>query len=232
MNTTALEKLVDNVVQMDAHMGENWLKRVANIHEWSVDMGRAGVSPSVDVLLAISRAMGIGVDMLLTQQIVQRMPSHPIRMLVTDVDGVLTDGGMYYTESGDEFKKFNAKDGLALRRLTKAGFAVGIISSGFNVKLINRRGSFLGIEYIHAGMGDKATVLEGWCATLGIGLQEVGYVGDDLNDMSVMRKVGWCACPADAVGAVKQVVDVVLQKRGGEGCIREFVDLYIRLGDG
>src|ERR1035438_3800547 len=122
-----------------------------------------------------------------------------IKFLVLDVDGVLTDGGMYYTESGDEFKKFNAKDGLAIRRLTKSGIPVGIISHGQLSKLINKRADLLGIEYVCVGMEmKKLDILKDWCNKLNIDLNDVAYIGDDINDLEIMHAVGVSACPDDA----------------------------------
>src|ERR1035438_6889908 len=99
-----------------------------------------------------------------------------IKFLVLDVDGVLTDGGMYYTESGDEFKKFNAKDGLAIRRLTKNGIPVGIISHGHLSMLITKRAELLGIKYVCVGMEmKKLDILTKWCEELKIDLHDVAY---------------------------------------------------------
>jgi YrbI family 3-deoxy-D-manno-octulosonate 8-phosphate phosphatase len=150
-----------------------------------------------------------------------------IKFLVLDVDGVLTDGGMYYTESGDEFKKFNAKDGLAIRRLTKAGIPVGIISHGHLSKLINKRAELLGIKHVYVGMGvKKMDILINWCNELKIDLNDVAYIGDDINDLEVLQAVGVSACPDDAVFKVKNNVHHVLQNNGGQACVREFIDEY------
>jgi len=148
------------------------------------------------------------------------------KFLVLDVDGVLTDGGMYYTEQGDEFKKFNAKDGLAIRALTRSGFPVGIISHGFLVNLVKRRAELLGISRVYVGSERKLKVLQDWCGEMGIAPREVAYIGDDVNDLEMLRAVGVTACPSDAVMAVKEAVHLELQLRGGEGCVREFIDRY------
>ena len=150
-----------------------------------------------------------------------------IKFLVLDVDGVLTDGGMYYTESGDEFKKFNAKDGLGIRRLTKNGIPVGIISHGHLSKLINKRAELLGIKHVFIGMGvKKLDILTKWCEELKIDLHDVAYIGDDINDLDVLHAVGVSACPDDAVLRVKDVAHHILQCNGGQGCVREFIEMY------
>lgn len=151
----------------------------------------------------------------------------PIKFLVLDVDGVMTDGGMYYTESGDQFKKFNSKDGIGIKMALRNGIQVAFLSSGTNARIINDRAATLGVGLVHAGSGEKLGVLSGWCKELGIHLDEVAYIGDDINDLECIRAVGMSACPADAVDAVLSEVDVVLDRRGGEGCVREFVDSNI-----
>jgi YrbI family 3-deoxy-D-manno-octulosonate 8-phosphate phosphatase len=150
-----------------------------------------------------------------------------IRLLVLDVDGVMTDGGMFFTEAGDEMKKFNTKDGMAILHLTKSGFQVAIISSGFKGEAVRRRGEILGVQHCVVSRDPKLETLKKICAETGIALAEVAIIGDDINDLELMREVGFSACPADAVHAVKRQVDVILKTRGGKGCIREFIDQYL-----
>jgi YrbI family 3-deoxy-D-manno-octulosonate 8-phosphate phosphatase len=150
-----------------------------------------------------------------------------IKLLVLDVDGVMTDGGMYYTESGDQFKKYNTKDGMAIQHLVKSNFQVAIISSGFKVEMVKSRAELLGIQRCYVGRDPKMQILEGYCKEMGIGLENVALVGDDINDLEMICKIGFSACPSDAVNAVKTQVDIVLSKKGGEGCVREFIDTYI-----
>ncbi|MDX2362664.1 MAG: HAD-IIIA family hydrolase [Crocinitomicaceae bacterium] len=150
-----------------------------------------------------------------------------IKLLVIDVDGVMTDGGMYFTESGDQFKKFNAKDGMAIIHLTKINFQVAIISSGFKGEAVQKRAAMLGIQHCSVSREPKMDTLNGICKELNIELNNVAIIGDDINDLEVMRNVGFSACPKDAVEVVKSQVDVVLKGNGGEGCVRELIDLYI-----
>ena len=150
-----------------------------------------------------------------------------IKLLVLDVDGVMTDGEMYFTESGDQFKKFNTKDGMAILHLTKSDFQVAIISSGFRGESVHRRAEMLGIQHCTVSRDSKMDTLNKLCSTLGICLENVAIIGDDVNDLAVMEKIGLAACPRDAVNSVKQVCDIILTLKGGQGCVREFIDQYI-----
>lgn len=150
-----------------------------------------------------------------------------IKLLVLDVDGVMTDGGMYYSENGDQIKKFNTKDGMAIQHLTKANFQVAIISSGYTKEMIQSRAALLGVQHIYVGRDPKINILKNYCETLGITLNQVAIVGDDVNDLPVMKEVGFSAAPADAMNVVKSTVDVVLTNKGGNGCVREFIDTYL-----
>lgn len=150
-----------------------------------------------------------------------------IKLLVLDVDGVMTDGGMYFTESGDQIKKYNTKDGMAIMHLTKSGFHVAIISSGFAPEMVKKRAEMLKIEHCIVTREKKMVVLEGLLEELNLKLNEVAIIGDDINDLEVMKNVGFAACPADAVQVVKSNVHLVLNTKGGQGCIREFIDGYL-----
>jgi YrbI family 3-deoxy-D-manno-octulosonate 8-phosphate phosphatase len=150
-----------------------------------------------------------------------------IKLLVLDVDGVMTDGGMYYSEKGDQIKKFNTKDGMAIQHLTKNGYQVAIISSGYTTEMIQKRAELLGVQRVYVGRDPKLTVLNQFCEELGIELNQVAIIGDDVNDLPVIKKVGFSAAPSDAMNTVKSNVDVILTKKGGDGCVREFIDAYI-----
>jgi 3-deoxy-D-manno-octulosonate 8-phosphate phosphatase (KDO 8-P phosphatase) len=188
--------------------------------------GTAHLSP--DDLLKLSKYFGFSVDVLFTKDInpFEYVSAQNIKFLALDVDGVMTDGGMYYTESGDEFKRFDTRDGLAIKRLTKQGFQVGIISSGFLDALIKKRAGLLGIHKVQTGPAPKLQTLEQWCIEMDLDIKQVAFIGDDINDKEVIEKVGISACPADAYEEIKKIVSVVLSKNGGKGCVREFVDLY------
>lgn len=150
-----------------------------------------------------------------------------IKLLGLDVDGVMTDGGMYYTEGGDEFKRFDTKDGRGIIELQKRGVQVCILSSGFKSKVIEGRAKTLNIEKFYVGTDPKLGILQKWCKELGIDMKEVAYIGDDINDRDIMKSVGFTACPADAMSSIKEIVDVVLSNKGGYGCIREFIEEHL-----
>lgn len=150
-----------------------------------------------------------------------------IKLLILDVDGVMTDAGMYYTESGDQFKKYNSKDGMGIMKAQESGLLCGIISSAFTDKMVLNRAETLRINHVYVGRDQKITILKQWCEELSISLNEVAIIGDDINDLSIMREVGLSACPKDAVQEVKKEVDIVLTKNGGEGVVREFIDNFL-----
>jgi YrbI family 3-deoxy-D-manno-octulosonate 8-phosphate phosphatase len=150
-----------------------------------------------------------------------------IKLLVLDVDGVMTDGGMYFSEGGDQIKKYNTKDGMAIIHLTKNDFQVAILSSGFTNNMVEQRAKMLGIQKCYVGRDKKISILEEYCKELNIVLENVAIIGDDINDLDIIKAVGFSACPSDAMDVVKSNVDVILNKKGGEGCVREFIDAYI-----
>ncbi|MFN6076825.1 MAG: KdsC family phosphatase [Fluviicola sp.] len=150
-----------------------------------------------------------------------------IKLLILDVDGVMSDGGMYYTESGDQIKKYNAKDGMAILKAQEKGLICGIISSAFTDQMVKNRAKTLKIDRVYVGRDSKITILKQWCEELNLSLDEVAMIGDDVNDLSIMNEVGFKVCPADAVNVVKHVVDVVLTKKGGDGCVRELIYNYL-----
>lgn len=150
-----------------------------------------------------------------------------IKLIVLDVDGTLTDGGIYITEAGEQFKKFNAKDGLGVQSAATGGYIVGIISHSKSNGMIHKRAEMMGVQKCYVGDVPKLEVLKTWCEELGLSLDQVAYVGDDLNDLPIIETVGLSACPSDAMPKVIDACDVVLSKKGGEGCVREFLDRFI-----
>ncbi|PNW33713.1 UNVERIFIED_CONTAM: HAD family hydrolase [Euhalothece sp. KZN 001] len=153
-----------------------------------------------------------------------------VKLLVLDVDGVLTDGGLYYNETGDVWKKFNVKDGLGLKLLMQKGINVAIISSS-NSKATLHRAKQLGIEYVFIGIEDKLIKLKGLCQELGLELNEVAYMGDDLVDLPVMEVVGFPIAVADAMSKNRDIAIYVTKKRGGEGAVREVCNLLIEMNN-
>ena len=193
----------------------------------ALDHYATGESTLIDpnLLKQLSNETAWLVDTLLSEEIELRskVPAD-IKMLIFDVDGVMTDAGMYYSESGEESKRFNSRDGLAIRNLNKLGWKTGIISHGININLIKRRADLLGISHVYAGNRPKTDVLAEWCNELNLSFSQIAFIGDDINDLPIIRVVGFSACPADALNAVKKEVNMVLSSRGGDGAIREWID--------
>lgn len=146
-----------------------------------------------------------------------------LRFVATDIDGCLTDSGMYYAEGGDELKKFNTRDGKAFALLRESGILSGIITQEDRA-LNARRAKKMRVDELHQAATDKVAVMTEILARHGVGWSDVAYFGDDLGDIELLRRVGVSGCPADAVPAVRAVVDVVVDARGGEGAFREFVE--------
>jgi len=147
-------------------------------------------------------------------------------MLAMDVDGVLTDAGMYYSESGDELKKFNTRDGMGIKMLQASGFVTAFITRE-KTAVVERRGQKLAVPEVHQGVDDKLTVLTRLARKYGLTLEQVAYVGDDVNDLETLHAVGFSAAPADAMPVVLQAVHYVCAKKGGEGAVRELTDLLL-----
>lgn len=152
-----------------------------------------------------------------------------VKLFLTDVDGVLTDAGMYYSESGDELKKFNTKDGMGLELLRNKGVKTGIITSEIT-DIVKRRAEKLKVDYLSQGKKGRGKLESAIaiCKKQGISLQEVAYIGDDLNCIDLLSSVGLAACPIDAAAEVKNIDNIiVLTKKGGEGVVREFVEIIL-----
>ncbi len=149
-----------------------------------------------------------------------------LKLFATDVDGVLTDAGMYYGESGEELKKFNTRDGMGIKLLQADGVLVAIIT-GEQTKIVTRRAKKLGIGEVFQGAKDKVSVLTHLSKKLRIPFEHMAYMGDDVNDLGALEKVGYAAAPADCVDQVSQVVHYICQKKGGEGAVREVIDMIL-----
>lgn len=152
-----------------------------------------------------------------------------IKLFLCDVDGTLTDGGMYYSENGDELKKFNTIDGLGFRLLHEAGIKTGLITSE-TTKIVEKRAKKLQIDYLYQGKVNqsKLTIALEICKKENISLENVAYIGDDVNCIELLSAVGFAACPANANKKVKDIQGIhQMQKSGGDGCVREFIELIL-----
>ena len=197
--------------------------------EWLNAIETGKQEPNIQQLIQLSNELKVSLDSLVNQDLVQlfTLRNSSIEFVVVDVDGVMTDGGMYYTEFGDQIKKFNTKDGRAIFQLKKYGYKTGFLSSGVTKRMIQDRAKVLGVDKVHVGKDRKLDILKKWCEDLGFELNQVAYIGDDINDLEVIEQVGLSACPADAMKQIKNSVQIVLQKKGGDGCVREFVEDYL-----
>jgi YrbI family 3-deoxy-D-manno-octulosonate 8-phosphate phosphatase len=152
-----------------------------------------------------------------------------IKIFLSDVDGVMTDAGMYYTESGDEFKKFNTYDGMGFQLLQKTGVKVGIITSE-DRDLNRRRAKKLGLDFDFHGAKDKLQIVKDLCEKENVSLDEIAYVGDDVNCFALLSNIGFAACPNNAVSKIKAIPNIIqLQKAGGEGAVREFAEMILKI---
>jgi 3-deoxy-D-manno-octulosonate 8-phosphate phosphatase (KDO 8-P phosphatase) len=149
-----------------------------------------------------------------------------IRLFATDVDGVLTDAGMYYAESGDEWKKFNTRDGMGIKLLQRAGIITAIVTQE-RTKLVARRAEKLAIPELHQGVMDKLLLVSEMAVRHGLTLSQVAYIGDDINDLETLKAVGFSASPADGMPQVAAAVDYICQKKGGEGAVREIIEMIL-----
>lgn len=149
-----------------------------------------------------------------------------IKLFAMDVDGVLTDGGMYYTEEGEILKKFNTRDGMGIEFLRKSKIIPAIITKESS-KIVIKRADKLKVEEVFIGVEDKLKVIEELANKYNLSFEEVAYIGDDINDLPVLEKVGLSFAPDDAVPEIRQIADYVTSKKGGEGALREAVDFIL-----
>jgi len=150
-----------------------------------------------------------------------------IKLVLTDCDGVLTDGGVYYGEQGEVLKKFNIRDGMGVERLRKWAFVPTGIITGETSPSVKQRAAKLNITELHLGIKDKERILIDILDRFDLEPEQIAYIGDDVNDLVVRPYVGLFFCPSDALPQVKKQVDIVLQLPGGYGCFREMAELIL-----
>jgi len=149
-----------------------------------------------------------------------------LKAIVTDVDGVLTDGRIIYSGNGDESKEFNVRDGMIVGHLKRAGLVVGIIS-GRESAAVTRRGVELKMDFCHQGIEDKSWAVAQIMKHHGLKAKEIAFLGDDINDLVVFDLVGFRVCPSDAPAYIKERADLITEAAGGKGVLREFGDLWL-----
>lgn len=149
------------------------------------------------------------------------------KLVITDIDGVWTDGGMYYDQTGNEWKKFNTSDSAGVLFLRLLDIPVAIIT-GEDTVIVKRRAEKLKIEYLFMGVKDKVGIAKSLCEKLNIHLDDVAYIGDDLNDMALLKIVGLSAAPDNAPSYIKELVDMNINIKGGDGAFRAFVEEVLK----
>ncbi len=155
----------------------------------------------------------------------------PIKLFLADVDGTLTDGGMYYTKEGDVMKRFYVRDGMGMKLLQETGVKTGIITSE-TTPIVEARAKKLGVDYLCMGVrfNGKLEAVERICKEMEIGMEEVAFIGDDVNDIDLLKAVGYAACPADACDEVLALEGIhIMKKTGGHGAVRELTDEIRRM---
>jgi 3-deoxy-D-manno-octulosonate 8-phosphate phosphatase (KDO 8-P phosphatase) len=148
------------------------------------------------------------------------------KIVFTDIDGVWTDGGMYYDQKDNEWKKFNTRDSAGVLFLRHLNIPL-VVLTGEQTQIMSRRAEKLKIEHCVQGVKNKVEEAQKWLDQWNLTWEEAAYIGDDIIDLSLLSKVGYAACPADAVDIVKQKVDKVMKLKGGEGVFREFIETIL-----
>lgn len=165
-------------------------------------------------------------EKLMHKHILSKRPKPTIKLFLSDVDGTLTDAGMYYGENGEEFKKFNTHDGKGFELLRKAGIKTGIITSE-NTKIVANRAKKMKVDYLYQGLEHKGKleIAKEICEKENISLDEVAYIGDDINCKELLQNVGLCACPYNSLDEIKNITNIIkLSQKGGDGAVREFIN--------
>lgn len=150
-----------------------------------------------------------------------------VKLLVMDVDGTLTDGAMYYSASGEELKRFSTRDGMGITLLQKSGIKTAIVTSEAS-QIALKRGEKLKIDKIILGSKDKTSSLEELCKYFEINIEEIAYIGDDVNDLHAMKMAGISACPGDSVESIKKIADFICIANGGNGAVRELCEKILK----
>ena len=149
-----------------------------------------------------------------------------IRLVLSDVDGVLTDGGMYYSANGELLKKFNTRDGMAVELLQKNNIKTVLITRE-NSKIAKQRGKKMKAVAVYTGVQTKEDKLEKICTKFMVQQNEIAYIGDDINDIAIMKLVGLSATPLDGSDEVKKIANYICKLRGGDGVLRELANFIL-----
>jgi len=162
---------------------------------------------------------------MLSKEILEKAAK--IKLVVTDVDGVLTDTGTYYTADGEMMKRFSIRDGMGVERLRSFAEIETAIITGENTEVVTKRAQKLKIKEVHLGVKNKVAAMSELVKKLGLDFTEIAYIGDDTNDTEVMRLVGLSACPSDATSFAKNSADIIVESPGGHGAFRDLAEIII-----
>jgi len=154
------------------------------------------------------------------------MKSKNIKILLTDVDGVLTDGGMYYTSTGDAMKKFHTRDGMGVNLLRKSGIPTIIVTKE-KTKMVRSWAKKMNVSHIYDGILQKEKILKEICKKYSVTSSQIAYIGDDINDIELLKKVGFSVTPNDGILDAQNIVDYICKKKGGDGVLREVADIIL-----
>ncbi len=212
--------------------GAFYINTVANIKKYKNRLSgniHPYLMPEYSAIEADEEDDWLIIEKLMYKYVLNNKPSKTIKLFATDVDGVLTDAGMYYDNNGNELKKFNTHDGMAFKILKEKGIFTAMITSE-KTNIVKLRASKLQVDYLFQGVkgGEKLEVLKKICIEKNMSLSEVAYIGDDINDYNVLSSVGFPACPKNAITNIKNIEGIThLSKSGGDGAVREFVELLL-----
>lgn len=151
-----------------------------------------------------------------------------IKILLTDVDGVLTDGGMYYTNEGDVMKKFHTRDGMGVNLLRRNNILTIIVTKE-KTKIVRQWAKKMNVERIYDGIIQKEQIIDRICSTFNVKTNELAYIGDDVNDLELMKNVGFSATPNDGIKHAREIADYICKVRSGDGVLREVADLILSI---
>ena len=148
------------------------------------------------------------------------------KLVITDIDGVWTDGGMYYDQTGNEWKKFNTSDSAGVLFLHQLNIPLAIVT-GENTEIVKRRAQKLKIDLVYSGIADKVKIALELCEKFNIKLEEIAFIGDDLGDLPLLKIVGFACCPQNASNYIKKHAHLVLDVKGGDGAFRAFIEYIL-----
>ena len=149
-----------------------------------------------------------------------------IRLVITDVDGVLTDGGIFYSKNGEFLKKFNTRDSMGMELLLNCGIKTVMLTRE-NSEIVKKRAKKIKIAKLYSGVADKKSILPKILKNYNVRIDEIAYIGDDINDLEIMRSIGFAATPNDGNTEVKKISNYICKMKGGEGAFREIADLIL-----